>query len=60
MTQRPDQKKQARRACYYGHCRAHNWDGMQREDEGEAQADLTGHIELFPDEPHTGARVRSC
>ena len=52
--------KSAKRSCYYGHCPAHNWDGMQRDDPGEAQADLDGHIGLFPDESHAGAGVRNC
>ena len=42
---------------YVASCPEHNWEGMWRETYSEAQLDLTGHVELFPDESHASSGV---
>lgn len=46
--------------CYVGNCPHHSWEGMRRSEYSEAEADLEGHIGLFPDEPHTDSGVVRC
>ena len=49
-----------RGACYRASCPAHDWEGQARERKSDAQADLDGHRELFPDEEHEGSDVIRC
>jgi hypothetical protein len=42
---------------YVGMCPNHDWEGMRRNTEEEAQLDLDAHKDLFPNEDHSGAYV---
>ena len=42
---------------YIAVCKTHNFEGMRRDQMGEAALDLSGHMELFPDETHLGATI---
>lgn len=42
---------------YVAYCKSHNWEGMRRDDELEAELDLKGHIELYPSEDHNNSGI---
>ena len=49
--------QEEKRPTYVGICPAHEWEGMRRDSQAEARRDLEGHIQYFPDESHSGAKV---
>jgi len=43
---------------YLAFCPMHDWEGFRRDNYSDAEKDLEGHLELFPDESHSGSGVK--
>lgn len=42
---------------YIAYCPNHDWEGMRRNSKKEAEKDLKTHIDLYPDENHSHAKI---